>query len=77
MKLHIAKCDEHNIVYVYTNKKAMSKDCYKYKFTPQEPVEFNQRQMASILEAMQKISRVTGNTIDVIIGNTIGEKNVY
>ena len=68
MKLYIAKCYEHEIVYVYTNKKAMMKDCNKYGFLVQEPIEFNQRLMSSILGAMQELSSHCGNTIDYKIG---------
>ena len=73
MILHIAKCNEHNIVYVYTNKKALMKDCNKYGFEVQEPIIFNQRLMSSILGAMEEMSIYCGNTIDLTIGNKIGK----
>jgi len=72
MILHIAKCNEYNLVYVYTNKKAMIKDCNKYGFEAEKPIEFNQRLMSSILGAMEEISTHCGNTIDLTIGNKIG-----
>lgn len=68
MKFYIAKCHEHEIVYVYTNKKAMMKDCNKYGFDVEEPIEFQQTQTASVLAAMQELSSHCGNTIDYKIG---------
>ena len=68
MKLHIAKCDEYNIVYVYNNRKVMKKEARKFGFTIQDTIEFNQRQVASILQAMQDVSALTGNTIDYKLG---------
>lgn len=68
MKLHISKCEKYNIVYVYNNRKVMKKEARKFGFTIQDTIEFNQRQVASILEAMQKLSALTGNTIDYKLG---------
>jgi len=68
MKFYVAKCHEHEIVYVYTNKKAMIKDCNKYGYLVQEPIEFKQTQTASVLGAMQELSSYCGNTIDYKIG---------
>ena len=68
MKLHISKCEEYNIVYVYNNKRVMQKEARKFGFKEQESINFNQRRVASILEAMQKISAFTGNTIDYKLG---------
>jgi len=69
MKFYVALCNEYNLVYVYTNKKAMMKDCNKYGFVVQKPIEFKQTQTASVLEAMQELSSHCGNTIDYTIGN--------
>ena len=68
MKLHISKCEEYNIVYVYNNKRVMQKEARKFGFKEQGTIDFNQRRVASILEAMQKISAYTGNTIDYKLG---------
>mgnify|MGYP000474488439 CR=1 FL=1 len=68
MKFYVAKCNEYNLVYVYTNKKAMMKDCNKYDFEVQEPIEFKQTQIASVLGAMAELSSYCGNTIDYKIG---------
>jgi len=68
MKFYVAQCHEYNLVYVYTNKKAMMKDCNKYGFEVQKPIEFKQTQTASVLGAMEELSTYCGNTIDYKIG---------
>lgn len=68
MKFYVAKCYEYDLVYVYTNKKAMMKDCNKYGFLVEEPIEFKQTQTASVLKAMAELSAYCGNIIDYKIG---------
>ena len=68
MKFYVVKCYEYNLVYVYTNKKTMMKDCNKYGFLVEEPIEFKQTQTASVLNAMAELSTYCGNTIDFKIG---------
>jgi len=68
MKIYIAKDLDNEIPYGFTSKRRMLKEANANDWVVEEPIEFDLTKVG-VIRAMQNLSIVCGNTIDITIGN--------
>lgn len=70
MKIYIAMCyaDGNSIAYGFTSKRRMLKEANANDWVVEEPIVFDLTKVG-VIRAMEKLSNVCGNTMDITIGN--------
>jgi hypothetical protein len=70
MKIYIAinYSDGDSIPHGFTSKRRMLKEANADDWVVEEPIEFDLTKVG-VIRAMEKISMICGNTIDITIGN--------
>ena len=68
MKIYIAKDLDYEKPYGFTSKRRMLKEANANDWVVEEPIVFNLTKVG-VIRAMENLSIICGNTIDITIGN--------